>query len=100
MTPEYELIDALSFALYAWILYFLSVLSKRIGQAMAMKKYYYLYYIGIFLTLCASIIMFLSLDEYQDSFRYGYIFFAAGLSCGLIATIRYWGWIIKEILKG
>ena len=102
MTLEYELLDAFSFFLYAFIIYFLSVLSKKLGEAMGMKKYYYLYYLGIFFSLCASFIMVLAIREHSDSvlFGYGYAFFALGLTFGLIASAKYWGWLIKELLKG
>jgi archaellum biogenesis protein FlaJ (TadC family) len=95
-----ELIDSVSFLLFTCILYFLSVLSKRFGNVMGMKKYYYLYYAGIFFTISGSVIMILPapLIEFQELF--GYVFFSIGLTLGLIASIKYWGWLIKEIIKG
>ncbi len=94
--------DAISFFLFTLILYILSVLSKRLGEAMGLKKYYYIYYIGIFFTLSGSIILVLSMivDERLKIFRYGYVFFASGMTFGLIASIKYWGWLIKEFFKG
>ena len=95
-----ELIDSVSFLLFTCILYFLSVLSKRFGNAMGMKKYYYLYYAGIFLTLSGSVIMILPAPILEPQDLFGYVFFSIGLTLGLIASTKYWGWLIKEIIKG
>lgn len=94
-----ELIDSVSFLLFTCILYFLSVFSKRFGDVMGMKKYYYLYYAGIFSTLTGSIIMspYLVIEKNE---LFGYAFFSTGLTLGIIASIKYWGWMIKEIIKG
>ncbi len=97
-----ELFDAVSFFLYSCILYFLSVISKKLGEAMGMKRYYYLYYLGMLFALTASIMMILSRGDHSDTVLsgYGYYFFATGLTLGLIASIKYWGWLIKELPKG
>lgn len=105
MNPVLEALDssdAVSFFLFTLILYFLSVLSKRLGEVMGLKKYYYLYYVGMFFTLFGSINLVISTvtNEGLELFRYGYAFFAFGLTLGLIASIKYWGWLIKEFLKG
>lgn len=92
--------DFFSFLLFTVILFFLSSISKRLGEVMGMKKYYYLYYIGMILTLSASLIMGLSLGTREEKFLYGYGFFAGGLTFGIIASIKYWGWLIKELIKG
>ncbi len=96
---EFELFDAVSFFLYSSILYFLSVISKKLGEAMGMKRYYYLYYLGMLFALSASIMMILSQGDHDDAV-YGYYFFATGLTLGLLASIKYWGWLVKELLKG
>lgn len=95
-----ELLDSSSFFLFTLILYFLSVLSKRLGEVMIMKKYYYLYYIGMFFTLSGSVIMTPQMAGFENRELYGYIFFAVGLTFGLFASIKYWGWLIKELIKG
>lgn len=96
-----ELIDSVSFFLYTFILYFLSVLSKRLGEVMGMKKYYYIYYAGMFFTLSASVIMILWPGEQNsDSLRYGYALFATGLTLAVVVLIKYWGWLLKELVKG
>lgn len=67
---------------------------------MGLGKFYYLYYIGIFFILLGSIIMALSFDILPQSKLFGYVFFSIGLTLGFIASIRYWGWLIKEFFRG
>lgn len=95
-----EVIDTVSFLLFTCILYFLSVFSKRFGDVMGMKKYYYLYYAGMFFTFSGSVMMSLSLPVLDPQELFGYVFFSIGLTLGLIASTKYWGWLIKEIIKG
>ena len=97
---NFEIIDTVSFLLFTCILYFLSVFSKRFGDVMGMKKYYYLYYAGIFFTFSGSILMSQSIPVLKPEELFGYVFFSIGLTLGLIASTKYWGWLIKEIIKG
>jgi hypothetical protein len=99
MNPDIELMDSVSYFLFTVILYFLSVLSKRLGDVMRMKKYYYLYYAGMFFTLLSSLASIAS-NELEYSIFFKYATLAIGLTLGLIATIKYWGWLIKELIKG
>lgn len=101
MKPDLELLDFISFFFYSCILYLLSKLSKRFGEVMGMKKYYFLYYVGIFFTLSASMIMVLSPGDLEGSelFEYGYAFFALGLTFSLLASIKYWGWLLKKLVE-
>lgn len=99
MIDYFEILDIVSFLLFALILYFLSVISKRLGKVMGLRKYYYIYYLGIFFLLFASIIKILSAGMQYTDF-YGYVFFSIGLTLGLIASIRYWGWLIIELIRG
>lgn len=95
MSQETQLIiDSISFFLFALVLYFLSVLSKRFGEGIGMKKYYYLYYVGMFFMLLGSITIALT----TASSSLSYSLFAFGLTLGLIASVKYWGWVIEEIL--
>ncbi len=96
---NFELLDSVSFLLFTIILYFLSVLSKRFGEVMGFKKYYYLYYAGMFFTFFGSIIC-LSVIYLENHKLFGYGFFATGLTLGILASIKYWGWLIKEFIKG
>ncbi len=98
MSIKLEIIDSLSIFLFTLILYFLSVFSKRLGEVMGMKKYYYLYYAGIFFTFSGSIIM--AMVDLKNTNLIGYTFFSIGLTLGLVASIKYWGWVIKELIKG
>lgn len=97
---SFELIDSVSFLLFTIILYFLSVLSRRFGEVMGIRKYYYLYYAGMLFTSSGSFMMSLSVTDIENSRLLGYAFFSVGLTLGLLASIRYWGWLIKEIIKG
>lgn len=97
---SFELIDSVSFLLFTIILYFLSVLSRRFGEVMGIRKYYYLYYAGMLFTSSGSFLMSLSVTDLENSRLFGYAFFSVGLTLGLLASIRYWGWLIKEIIKG
>lgn len=95
---SFEWMDSVSFFLFTLILYFLSVLSRKFGEVMGMKKYYYVYYIGMFFTFSGSIVM--SLSELETNRLWGYGFFSLGLTLGLITSVKYWGWLLKEIIKG
>ncbi len=101
MSHETQLvIDSLSFFLFALVLYFLSVLSERLGGVLGMRKYYYLYYAGMLFMLSGSVAMALTLIEFEFASSLGYTLFAFGLTLGLIASFKYWGWLIKEIVRG
>lgn len=100
MSNYIGLFDFFSFLMFSSILYFLSVISKRLGETMGLKKYYYLYYLGIFFTLFGSIIMAQSFDVLESAKLLGYISFSIGLTLGLIASVKYWGWLIKELFRG
>ena len=97
---NFELLDSVSFLFFTCILYFLGELSKRFGDVMGMKKYYYLYYAGVFFTFSGSVMMSLSVAVLEPQGLFGYVFFSIGLTLGLIASTKYWGWLIKEIIKG
>ncbi len=98
--PEsFRLAGSIEIILFMLVLYFLSILSKRLGEVMGMKKYYYIYYIGMFFMLLGSIIAALSFENFQKTRFVGNVFFAIGITFGLIATIKYWGWLIKELIK-
>jgi len=100
MIQYFELFDILSFLLFAGILYFLSAISKRLGEVMGLKKYYYLYYIGIFFILFGSIMIMLSFDILVNGRFYAYASFSIGMTLSLIASVKYWGWLIKELFRG
>jgi hypothetical protein len=93
------LLDSVSFLFFSLILFFLSVISKRLGEVMGLRKYYYLYYLGIFFMLFGSMIMLLSFEILETKIL-AYVFFSIGMTLGLIASIRYWGWLIIESFRG
>jgi hypothetical protein len=94
-----RLAGSIEIILFILVFYFLSILSKRLGEVMGMKKYYFLYYIGMFFMFIGSIIMALSIENFQKTHLVGNVFFATGITFGLIAAIKYWGWLIKELIK-
>ncbi|NJD51816.1 MAG: hypothetical protein FIB07_03010 [Candidatus Methanoperedens sp.] len=100
MKIDIQLFDTVSFLLYSIILYFLSVISRRLGEVMGIGKYYYLYYLGMIFTLAGSIIMSIYFENMPDSKLFGYVLFSIGLTFGLIASIKYWGWLIIELFRG
>jgi hypothetical protein len=67
---------------------------------MGFRKYYYIYYAGMLFTSFGSIMMSLSVTDFENSRLLGYAFFSVGMTLGLLASIRYWGWLIKEIIMG
>lgn len=100
MSHETQLIiDSISFFLFMLVLYFLSSLSKRLGGVLGMRAYYYLYYAGMFFVLSGSVVIALTIVEFEFAGSLGYSFFALGLTLGLIASFKYWGWLIKEIVR-
>lgn len=96
---SFELLDMVSFFSFTLILYFLSVLSKRLGEVLGLKKYYYLYYLGMALILSGSA-MFIPQFGIENPLLPAYTFFSLGLTCGIIASVRYWVWLFKELFKG
>ncbi|MBU4340316.1 MAG: hypothetical protein KKD46_05305, partial [Euryarchaeota archaeon] len=62
-----ELLDSVSFLLFTMVLYFLSILSKRFGEVMGIRKYYYLYYAGMLFTSFGSLLMSLSVTDLENS---------------------------------
>lgn len=96
---SWELMDMVSFFSFTLVFYFLSVLSKRLGEVLGLKKYYYFYYLGMALMLSGSVVM-TPLFGIENPKLYGYALFALGLTAGLIASIKYWGWLFKELFKG
>ncbi len=90
-----------------WLLLFITLsamalmlreLSRRLGDALHTSKYYFLYDAGVAVLAVAAAIMLISYPESSLSFIARLIFFAgAALIAG--TTVRYWGWIIPEIIK-
>ncbi len=86
-------IAVLSFAI---VMYLMAILSKRLGSAMRIKPYYYIYYLSIvFMLIAEGYPSFAICTEKVEMITN--IFFAIGMTLGLIATIKYWGWLVKEL---
>lgn len=90
-----------------WILLFITLsamalmlreLSRRLGDALRTKKFYFLYDAGVAVLAIAVALMLLSYPDGPWSLPSRLVFLAgATLIAG--TTARYWGWIIPEILK-
>lgn len=89
-----------------WILLFMGLsgmalmlrsLSRRLGDALHMKKYYYLYDASVAIFAASAAIILLGPEgPWSLGAR---LLFLLGAVLMVGATIRYWGWIIPEILK-
>lgn len=76
----------------------LRALSRRLGEALHMKKYYFLYDASMVMLAASTALMLLSYPVGSWALPARLLFLAGGaLMVGV--TIRYWGWIIPEILK-
>ncbi len=92
----------------AALLIVLGVLSRRLGQALEMRRYYFLYFTGASLFLIpaiAGLILNLILsgggtgDSSLLAIKAFLIFLPQALGLGLaaFATSKYWRWIWKEL---
>ena len=79
------------------VMYLMAILSKRLGSAMRVKPYFYIYYLSIIFMLIALVYS-LSVPYSEKVEMIGNTFFAIGLTVGLFATIKYWGWLVKELM--
>ena len=78
-------------------MYFMAILSKRLGSAMRIKPYFYIYYFSIVFMLIA-VVYSLFVPHSEKGEVIGNLFFAIGMTLGLFATIKYWGWLVKELM--
>ncbi len=84
---------------FSVVLYIMAKLSKRMGEAMQIKPYFYLYYAGILFFVFAIVY---TLDvrtaDADLAHMVSNLLLAIGMTFGLVAMIKYWGWLIKELL--
>jgi hypothetical protein len=69
-------------------------LSRRLGEALRMKKYYFLYDASIAVFTISLALILLGVAALPAR-----LLFVAGAALIAGTTVRYWGWIIPEILK-
>ena len=82
---------------FAGVLYIMAELSKRLGVAMQIKPYFKIYYVSILL-LGLAVVYILAFDPHQGATAaVANALFATGMTLGLVATVKYWGWLIKEL---
>ena len=76
----------------------LRALSRRLGEALHTKKYYFLYDASVILLVVSGLIV---LFNYPDGTWAlpGRLLFLAGALLIVGTTVRYWGWILPEMLK-
>lgn len=87
------------------IIYILYGLSRRLGEAMQIKPYYHLYSISfalILLSILAQINLIfnsITISEIQNLqiFVLINLLLAIGVTFSIIACLKYWGWLLKEI---
>lgn len=88
-------INAVSIFMFILILYFLCILSKRLGEVLGMKKYYYLYYIGMVFTLVASVMITLTILNEKLQIV-GDVFFALGFNSRSSCLNKILGMVIQR----
>ncbi|MCL7410641.1 MAG: hypothetical protein P1P69_02250 [Methanosarcinaceae archaeon] len=75
----------------------MAILSKRMGAVMRIKPYFIIYYFSIvFILIAAAYSSFVPYSEKGEMI--GNLIFAIGMTLGLVATIKYWGWLVKELM--
>jgi hypothetical protein len=69
-------------------------LSRRLGEALHMSKYYFLYDASVAVLVVSTAVMLLGRWSYGAG-----LLFLLGAILIVGVTVRYWGWILPEILK-
>ena len=82
---------------FAIVMYLMALLGKRLGGAMQIKPYFYIYYLSIVFMLIADVYSSFAINSEKVEMITN-LFFAIGMTLGLIATIKYWGWLVKELM--
>ncbi len=96
---------SLSLDLLNWILLFIALscmalmlraLSRRLGEALHLKKYYLLYDASVAVLAVSLAVILLGHSPWPLAAR---LLFLLGALLAVGATVSYWAWIIPEILK-
>lgn len=74
----------------------LRALSRKLGEALHMKRYYFLYDASVAVLALSLALMLL---DFPGTALPSRLLFVAGAVLIAAITVRYWGWIIPEILK-
>ncbi len=76
-------------------------LSKRLGQALHLKKYYLLFDAGILLLLAAMAAMIMGGVSTENELisALSRLLFFAGTLLIVGTTARYWAWVIPEVIE-
>ncbi len=96
-------LDSLSFFSFTLVLLVMSCFSRRLGDVMKMKPYYYIYYLSILFTLVASMVIWISPLLYlleEEVHVLSYVLFSMGMTLGVLVTVKYWSWIPRELWRG
>ncbi|MCL7415396.1 MAG: hypothetical protein M8349_04970 [ANME-2 cluster archaeon] len=89
------------------IVYVLFKLSQRLGEALQMKPLYHFYTLGgilIGISFLVDLYLIFNMTNILDDKRLqleliGNIMLSIGVTLCLFSAIKYWGWLIKEILQ-
>jgi ABC-type sugar transport system permease subunit len=96
------MLDALNWAILLVTLtgmaLLLRTLSRRLGEALRMKKYYYLYDASIALLTASTAAILLESDGGQWPII-ARLLFLFGAIVAVAAAMVYWAWIFGEIIK-
>ncbi len=76
----------------------LRALSRRLGEALHLKKYYHLYDASVAIFAVSVAVILLVPDGPWPLLAR--LLFLLGALLAVGATARYWAWILPEILKG
>ena len=98
MSPYLELVDWIFlFIVLSGIALLLRALSRKIGEALHMKKYYFLYDASVLLFGLSVAVILLNFPGGAWALP-GMLLFSVGALLMVGTTIRYWGWILPEML--
>ena len=77
---------------------FLRSLGRKLGEALKVKKYYLLYDVSIILFIISIIGILTTGSDSSPAVASRFLFLISAILV-VCVTIRYWGWIVPEMLK-
>ncbi len=94
--------DALNWTLLFFSLsgmaFMLRSMSRKLGEALRVKKYYTLYTVSILLFAISTVGILFSYSGGPLVYAFKFLFLAGALIM-VCTTVRYWGWIVPEMFK-